>query len=95
MYHTSLIILKFSAVSLNDYTEPETTTYLCSTAAPGKPLHKRIGFLTLQKTSIKNKTDNRFMDSTIHLTTVTPLTAIQVYSGFFGATISFTHFRSF
>ena len=36
-----------------------------------------------------------YNNSPIHFTTVRPLTAIQAYSIFFGATIRFTHFRSF
>ena len=53
-------------------------------AAPGKTLYKITG-----NDYTKNK------DSPIQNTTVTPLTAIRVYSIQMCPTLSFTHFRSF
>ena len=63
-----------------------------------KPLYNDMGILTIQKSSIKKYTDNRKRgkrDSSIHNTTVRPLTAIRVNSIQMCPTLSFTHFCSF
>ena len=101
MYYTSLIILNFSTVLLNDYTEPENTIFLCSAGCTrqtttqanrdlnSKLLHEIQGY----GKRVNNYTD--FEETSIHNTTVPTLTAIQAYSGFFGATLLFTQFCSF